>query len=223
MSGTFTMRNDGAAGGEDTLHWAAYASADMALGGDYLLARGSQAGGLTAATSLAVPFGGMWPSTPGSWYLIVTLSADDDVDQSAASNTAVSAATVTTTGPAPANVDYIVTSVTNTGGFTAGDPLTGSFTVPEQPRRPGQCHGLLDSIHLFEQHAGDRDRSCHRFRVRAMAARVDDVGPRRLRGHVACPGRHVVPHRLRVRNRRESTRPTTKGRLDRRSPRTRRR
>ena len=48
MSGTFTMRNDGAAGGEDTLHWAAYASADTALGGDYLLARGSQAGGLAA-------------------------------------------------------------------------------------------------------------------------------------------------------------------------------
>ena len=111
----------------------------MALGGDYLLARGSQAGGLTAATSLAVPFGGMWPSTPGSWYLIVTLSADDDVDQSAASNTAVSAATVTTTGPAPANVDYIVTSVTNTGGFTAGDPLTGSFLYRNNLGDPGSA------------------------------------------------------------------------------------
>ena len=59
------MRNDRAAAGEDTLHWAAYASADTALGGDYLVARGSQAGGLAAFTSLAVPFGGMWPSTPG--------------------------------------------------------------------------------------------------------------------------------------------------------------
>ena len=121
----------------------------------------------------------------------------------AASNTAVSAATVTTTGPAPANVDYIVTSVSNTGGLTAGDPLTGSFTYRNNLGDPGRCHGLLDSIHLLEQHAGHRDRSCHRFRVRAMAARVDDVGPHRLRGHVACPERHVVPHRLRVRNRRE--------------------
>ena len=67
----------------------------------------------------------------------MTLSADDDVDQSAASNTAVSAATVTTTGPAPANVDYIVASVSNTGGLTAGDPLTGSFTYQNILGDPG--------------------------------------------------------------------------------------
>lgn len=128
MSGTFTVQNTGGAPGEATLHWAVYASADTTLGGDYLLARGSQPGGLAAGSAMPVAFSGMWPSTPDTWYLIAAVAADDDVDQSAASNTKPSAGTVTTTGPAPANVEYTVTSVTNTGGLTAGDPLTGSFT-----------------------------------------------------------------------------------------------
>ncbi len=97
MTGTFTLQNTGAAGGAATVHWTVYASADTALGGDYLLDDGSLAG-MAAGASTPVFFGGTWPSTPGTWYLIATVSADDDVDMSL--NTEDGPAS-TTSGPRP--------------------------------------------------------------------------------------------------------------------------
>jgi hypothetical protein len=127
MSGNFSIQNSGTAAGSSTIYWTAYASADAVLdAGDYLLARGSRAALGAGASSGAIAFNGFWPSTPGNWYLIVTAAAFDDVNHG--NDTRASAAPIAVTGLAPANVDYIVTTVLNTGTSVAGKPLTGTFT-----------------------------------------------------------------------------------------------
>ncbi len=127
MSGTFTIQNIGAAAGVAAVIWDVYASADTVLdGADYIVTRGTQAALGAGMTSAPIPLTGYWPSTPGTWYLLATVAASDDIGPG--NNTTPSTA-VTTTGPAPGNVDYTVPAVNNTGGTVAGDPLSGNFTV----------------------------------------------------------------------------------------------
>jgi hypothetical protein len=126
MTGAFTMHNSGGAGGTATVYFDAYASADAVLdGSDYLLMRGSRPALGAGGTLASIPFSGNWPSTPGTWRLIVTVSATDDIDHA---NDATASGSVVTTGPIPADVDYVVVSVLNTGGATAGDPIAATFT-----------------------------------------------------------------------------------------------
>ena len=127
MTGSLTLHNGGNADGGATVSWAVYASTDTVLdGADYLLAFGSRAGVPALSSTAPISFNGYWPSTPGTWYLLAVVSASDDIGP--ANNTGYSAA-VTTTGPGPANVDYTVLSVLNAGGTTAGDAVSGSFTI----------------------------------------------------------------------------------------------
>jgi len=129
VSGDFTIDNIGTADGVAGIDWAVYASADALLdGADYLVARGSRAFVNAAAVPPTVPFSGYWPSTPGTWYLLATVAATDDV--SSANNTTASSSTFTTTGPAPLAIDYSVGAGPSSTGFTvAGDPLIGAFRI----------------------------------------------------------------------------------------------
>jgi hypothetical protein len=74
---------------------------------------------------LPIPVSGTWPSTPGPWYLIAIAVTVDDINNL---NDVSVPTLVTTTGVAPANVEYTVSSVTNLGGTTAGKAIAGSFT-----------------------------------------------------------------------------------------------
>jgi hypothetical protein len=125
MHGTFDIENTGTADGGAGVLWQVRASVDNVLdAGDYILA-GGIIGPLVAGVPLLTPVDGIWPSTPGSWYLIAIVIAGDDIDHSNDIRSTVT--TVTTTGPAPANVEYTVESVTNLGGQTAGRAIAGSF------------------------------------------------------------------------------------------------
>ena len=135
MSGNFTIKNNGTAPGAAGTTWTVYASADTVLdGADYLIASGTHAALGAGITSASIPFAGYWPSTPGTWYLLATVAASDDILPT--NNTSASSA-VTTTGAAPGNVDYTVATVANAGGAVAGDPLSGNFTVHNGGTDPG--------------------------------------------------------------------------------------
>ncbi len=128
MTGTFTIRNQGTAAGSAGVLWQVRASTDTTFDAatDYFLAGGFIAGLAGGATSPAIDFSGTWPSTPGTWYLVAAAISADDIDL--LNDVTASVSTYTTTGAAPANVNYSITVVTSTGGTTAGKPLTGNFT-----------------------------------------------------------------------------------------------
>ena len=127
MGGSLGISNNGSDGDSAGAEWTVYASLDTALDtSDYLIARGSISGLAGSTGSGSIPFTGWWPSTPNTWHLIAQVSAPNDIVPG--DDTTVGA-TVVVTGPPPANVDYIVLSVNNAAGLTAGDPLSGTFTA----------------------------------------------------------------------------------------------
>jgi hypothetical protein len=79
-NGSFLLENKGSLDGGLPVSWAVYASVDTTLGvGDHVVASG---GGITrlAGQSAPVNFAGFWPPEPGDYRLIVTASADDDIN-----------------------------------------------------------------------------------------------------------------------------------------------
>ena len=126
MTGDFTIKNQGSANSGATVFWQVRASADTTFDAtDYIIAGGTIAGGLNAnTTSAPINFSGSWPSLPGPWYLLAAVVSADDINN--LNNVSVPTL-VTTTGVAPANVDYVVSSVTNGGGATTGKAISGSF------------------------------------------------------------------------------------------------
>jgi len=130
VSGEFEYQNVGTYGGFYTVYYEAYASTDATLdAGDTLISTGSVAS-LAAGASGSKSFTGVWPTTPASYYLIVKLSAQDDV--AAGNDVQASGSSVAVSGTAPGDVDYIVDSVTNTGGTTRGQALSGEFLYTNQ-------------------------------------------------------------------------------------------
>jgi hypothetical protein len=137
MTGSFKVHNGGTASGLASVNWRAYASADATLdAGDYLLAAGSTAALPAGITSGSIGFSGIWPTSPGTYYLIVSVSADDEPAGNAGNNWTASAP-VTITGAPPANVDYIVAAVNLPSPTTAGKPFTATFTYKNQGSAAG--------------------------------------------------------------------------------------
>jgi hypothetical protein len=132
VSGSFTLRNQSlTADGSATVYWRAYASADTNAGAnDFLLQAGSRAALAANTTTSAIAFSGTWPTTPGDWYLVVEVSAADDIDS--ANDAGATVAPVTVTGAAPLNIDYIVVEPITNSGTIVGYPHTGTFTVKNQ-------------------------------------------------------------------------------------------
>jgi len=135
-SGTLAIQNGGTADGTQQVAWKVYASTDTTLNvpGDYLVDSGTISPIAAAASTTGIPYSGLWPSTPGTWYLIATVSAPDDI---ATGNNTTASASLVTSGPAPANVDYTVQNVLSTGTSVAGDPLSGTFQVHNGGTAPG--------------------------------------------------------------------------------------
>jgi hypothetical protein len=122
-AGQFTLKNIGSAAGGQPVSWKVFVSANTILdAGDSLVASGSNPA-LGSGGSTPVVFAGSWPSAPGTYYLIVSVSAADD--SVSGNNTVVSALTVTTTAPL---VDNTVVVVSNTGGsMLPAGTVNGSF------------------------------------------------------------------------------------------------
>ena len=115
LNGSFTVENIGNGDGTQPINWTAYVSMSPTLD--------ATASVVAVATTPLIPAGGnrgigfstFWPSTPGTYYLIVSISSADDTITG--DNISVSLPLVIAT----ATPHYTATSVNNTGGTTTPD------------------------------------------------------------------------------------------------------
>jgi hypothetical protein len=128
ISEEFQFNNLGSQDGVATVYWTAYRSSDAALdAGDVVIDSGSVVPLTAGGSSGAVGFNGVWPSTGGTYYLIVELSADDDP---VSGNDVLASAQFTVSPPA---VDYLFTSVTSANSpADVGTPINETFTIRNQ-------------------------------------------------------------------------------------------
>ena len=125
ISGNFTMKNVGTANGGQNVSWAIYLSTSPTLGAGGTVIDANTTTPLNAgASSSPISFAGTWPNTPGTYYLIATVSAPDGLTEP---NNSLASLAITISA---AQVDYIATSIACTSGAVlSGGPLTGSFQI----------------------------------------------------------------------------------------------
>lgn len=141
---SFTLRNIGADSGTASISWAAYVSQDNAFGlsaGDKIVDSGTEpeldgedgfAGG---SDETSIPLDGEWPSNPGTYYVKVRESADDETTTNEwfVSN-AFSVQSVSS------DADYYVSSPPAGGvGVDLGDPISASFVATNQGTGSGSA------------------------------------------------------------------------------------
>jgi hypothetical protein len=123
VNGNFTFKNPGTSNGTQTVSWTVYASPTSTLGaGNVVVASGTTAPLNGGATSSPIAFSGSWPATPGSYYLIASLSSSDSAG---ASGPTASASTIA------AAVDYAVAAVnfSSVATTTFGGAVSGTFQI----------------------------------------------------------------------------------------------
>ena len=127
FAGSFTVTNvGGLAGGEDVT-WTAVLSDDIyASGVDTPLGTGTISALDGGEESARFDYSGTWPALTGDYYIILFVSATDDVNDE--NDEVVSLAIPVSDTP---YVDYDVTDATfpGTTTVTVGDSLSGSFTI----------------------------------------------------------------------------------------------
>lgn len=122
-NGNFTIKNTGTSDGTQTISWTVYASPTSTLGAGSSVIQSSTTGPLNnGVTSSPIPFSGSWPATPGSYYLIASISSADSAG--------ASLATGSTFNIVPAQVNYSVV-VVNYGAVTTtpGGSVSGTFQI----------------------------------------------------------------------------------------------
>ncbi len=156
VNGSFTVKNQSlTAGGSATVYWRAYASADTTAGSnDFLLQQGSRAALAADTTSSAIGFSGTWPTTSGDWYLVVEVSASDDIDL--ANDVGSTLAPVTVSGAAPLDIDYIVVNPIVNSGATRGICPHGNLHGEEPGHRGRRPDRTLDRLPVEQRDAGRR-------------------------------------------------------------------
>jgi len=110
ISQSFIFENQGSDPGTYTVYWTAYFSEDDVLdGGDTAASSGSTTdlGALTSSESINIT--GSWPASAGIYYLIVKVSAGDDIDPSN-NYIASSPFTINATGTL---IDYKVSNISS--------------------------------------------------------------------------------------------------------------
>ena len=137
FSQSFVVANGGGGDGASPLSWKVYLSADKSPdASDTLLSTDPAsplATGLAAGASATVTFTGSFPATPGTCYLVATVSSFDD---GAAGTKSLASAPILVSGP-----DYEVAAVgAPTGAMIAGQTLGGTVTI----RNVGPVDGSRD-------------------------------------------------------------------------------
>jgi hypothetical protein len=120
FTGSLTINNVGTRAGAAPWTWTVYASLGNTSidAADKVVGSATIAGGLPAGgTSGPLAFGSTWPTAPGSYYLVVEVTAADDY---LTGNNRFASGVVAVTSP---NVDYTVLNVTY-------DPSAPSTTTP---------------------------------------------------------------------------------------------
>ncbi len=133
FSGSFSVENIAADPGTMSVLWSVYVSADAAIGaGDLVVDSGSIAPLAPGAVSSSVSFNGAWPAAGGNYYLIIAVSASDEV--SVANNTFASASTAVSGVPAP---DYQMVSVATPPSAVGGSALSVPITYTNSSTSAG--------------------------------------------------------------------------------------
>lgn len=127
ISGEFTLDNEGTDDGTQTVTWKAYVSANTTVDvGDTLIDSNTEGAMTSAEVPRTVSFSGTWPSSPGSYYLVVEVIAGDDA--AAGNDGDNTTATGSALSVAYPEVDYYADAISSTGGV-AGDTLSCSFDL----------------------------------------------------------------------------------------------
>lgn len=136
LDASFSFTNNGGDDGALSVFWTAYVSTDdtLEVGTDQVIDSGSQAALASGGSSGSISVTGTWLTTPGGYYIIILLSADED---GAPADNVGASSMVTTTGGAPDDVDYIVTTVGSTGDTVAGRALAGQFEYQNSGTQAG--------------------------------------------------------------------------------------
>jgi hypothetical protein len=111
FSGTFKIQNSGGDAGSDSVHWWAYVSTDNAIGSDIMVDSGTTPGLGGSVISGSIPFSGTWPSSAGDYWLVIALSATDDINNG--NDDGIIGAPITVTGVPSLDVDYTTVLVSN--------------------------------------------------------------------------------------------------------------
>jgi hypothetical protein len=128
ISGQFMLDNEGTDDGTQTVTWKAYVSANTTIDvGDTLVDTGTEGAMTSAEAPRTVPFGGTWPSSPGSYYLVVEVIAGEDT--AAGNDGDNTTATGSALSVAYPDVDYQVVSVSHLSGTGAGGAVDGEFDL----------------------------------------------------------------------------------------------
>ncbi len=136
VSETFSIQNIGASGGSETVYWTAYKSTDgvMGGGGETVIDSGITPALGAGGTQAGIVITGTWYTSPGTYYLIVTVSASDENPTKTGNNNLASAA-FTINAP---QIDYVVTSVSNVNTpATAGSAISETFNLQNQGANNG--------------------------------------------------------------------------------------
>ncbi|MBT3271593.1 MAG: hypothetical protein HN368_00445, partial [Spirochaetales bacterium] len=125
ITGSFTITNAGDGEGGYVITWTVYLSTDETLDSADTTVESSALSAISVGQlSDALQFTGTWPDSPGSYYLIISLTATDDtlVENNATVSNAI------TIDPIPA-IDYTATDVVFPGNGYVGDEFAGSLYV----------------------------------------------------------------------------------------------
>ena len=137
LSGSFVIVNGGKTAGASEITWKVFYSADKKHDSeDVLVKKGTTAAVAAGTVSDEIKFSGPGSTAPGNYYLITTITAEDDTDTS--NNTGVSNQVAVSVVPF---VDYEVMPFFVTGGITDGTleftwPCAGCFFVPARTKKP---------------------------------------------------------------------------------------
>lgn len=128
FSGSFSFSNNGGDDGSRTITWIVYYSTDTSIGsGDTIVSQGDLAALGAGNGSGSIPFSGTWPypSSDTTYYLIASVSAEDDVDGSDNSiNTAVALEAVV-----EKDIDYIIADESISYPSNVGDEVREGFNI----------------------------------------------------------------------------------------------
>jgi len=129
LSGTFTVTNLGAGNGGKPVSWWLFLSQDGSFGGDgETLIASDNTAALNAGNSTTVTPAGNWPIMGGAYTLFIMVSAEDDMTHSDNIYEKTDWE-ITLTVP---DVDYRITSISNTSENHVGESISGTFTLDNE-------------------------------------------------------------------------------------------
>lgn len=126
VSGEFDLTNSGTDAGTSPVYWTVYASPNTSVNSNTAVVATGVNPSLPAGGTVNVPFSGVWPKAPDSYYLVVEINVSDDVNAVPPSNLNHAAAPIVVSAP---QADFVAGGIGLNPGTTAGGSVSGNFTI----------------------------------------------------------------------------------------------